>query len=178
MTSMTDSDQARVPAASGLVSVSRHIGAAAERLFELLADSANHPLIDGSGMVRQPAPAVRLSAIGDRFVMNMHHREMGDYQMRNEVVEYEEGRRLVWEPARLDDPGPDGQEVVRSAWYRWGFDFSADDRGATTVTETFDCSRSPADLREAVSDGEEWRDAMTASLVKLELLALAAGPGH
>ena len=38
--------------ADGCVSVSRRIEAPAERLFALLADSANHPLIDGSGMVR------------------------------------------------------------------------------------------------------------------------------
>ncbi len=38
--------------ADGLVSVSRRIEASAEQLFVLLADSANHPLIDGSGMVR------------------------------------------------------------------------------------------------------------------------------
>jgi hypothetical protein len=45
---------------------------------------------------------------------------------------------------------------------------------ATTVTETFDCTRSPNDLRDAVKEGEGWRDAMTESLVKLELLAKAA----
>jgi hypothetical protein len=45
----------------------------------------------------------------------------------------------------------------------------------TVVTETFDCSRSPQDLREAVRDGEGWRDAMTASLARLELLVKAAG---
>lgn len=82
--------------ADGFVSVSRRIEASAERLFGLLADSANHPLIDGSGMVREPAPAVRLSRTGDAFVMNMHHDEFGDYQMRNEVVEYKAGRRLAW----------------------------------------------------------------------------------
>jgi hypothetical protein len=87
--------------ADGFVSVSRRIEASAEQLFGLLADSANHPLIDGSGMVREPAPAAGLSRAGDAFVMNMHHAEFGDYQMRNEVVGYEAGRRLAWEPARV-----------------------------------------------------------------------------
>jgi hypothetical protein len=67
----------------------------------VLADSANHPLIGGSGMVREPAAAAGLSRAGDAFVMNMHHDERGDYQMRNEVVEYEAGRRLTWEPPRV-----------------------------------------------------------------------------
>ena len=43
--------------ADGQVSVSRRIGASADQLFALLSDSANHPLIDGSAMVREPAPA-------------------------------------------------------------------------------------------------------------------------
>jgi uncharacterized protein YndB with AHSA1/START domain len=161
--------------ADGFVSVSRRIEASPERLFTLLADSANHPLIDGSGMVREPAPAVRLSRTSDSFVMNMHHDEFGDYQMRNEVVEYEAGRRLTWEPKRVA-ASPEEQEAIGDpARYRWGFEFSPDGPGATLVTETFDCSRSPEDLREAVREGEGWRDAMTASLARLELLAKAAG---
>ena len=77
--------------ADGFVSVSRRIEAPAERLFALLADSGNHPLIDGSGMVREPAPAVRMSRTGDSFLMDMHRNGDGYYQMRNEVVEYEGG---------------------------------------------------------------------------------------
>ena len=163
--------------ADGFVSVSRRIEAPAEQLFALLADSANHPLIDGSGMVREPAPAVRLSRTGDAFLVNMHHDELGHYQMRNEVVEYQAGRRLAWEPVLAATSDPERQGVIGNpAWYRWGYELSPDGPGATMVTETFDCSRSPEDLRKAVQEGEGWRDAMTASLVKLELLAKAAGP--
>ena len=160
--------------ADGFVSVSRRIEASPERLFALLADSANHPLIDGSGMVREPAPAAGLSQVGDAFLMNMHHDELGDYQMRNEVVEYEAGRRLEWEPARV--ASPEEQDAADGpARYRWGFEFTPDGPDAALVTETFDCSRSPQDLREAVQEGEGWRDAMTASLARLDLLARAAG---
>jgi uncharacterized protein YndB with AHSA1/START domain len=150
--------------ADGFVSVSRRIEATPERLFALLADTASHPLIDGSGMVREPAPAVRLSRTGDVFLMNMHHDEFGDYQMRNEVLDYQAGHRLMWEPVPASRPDEGGR-------YRWGYELSSDGPGATMVTETFDCSRSPEELRNAVADGEEWRDAMTASLAKLELLA-------
>ena len=158
--------------ADGFVSVSRRIEAPADRLFALLADSANHPLIDGSGMVREPAPANRLSRTGDWFVMDMHHERFGDYQMRNEVVEYEAGRRLTWEPAPV--AVAPGEQVGDPGLYRWGYELSPDGPGATLVTETFDCSRSPEDLREAVQEGEGWRDAMTASLARLELLSQAA----
>jgi uncharacterized protein YndB with AHSA1/START domain len=150
--------------ADGIVSVSRRIEAPPERLFALLADTANHPLIDGSGMVREPAPAVRLSGTGDSFLMNMHHDEFGDYQMRNDVIEYQAGRRLVWEPVPATRPDEGGQ-------YRWGYDLASDGPGATVVTETFDCSRSPDDIRKATREGDGWREAMTASLVRLELLA-------
>jgi hypothetical protein len=160
--------------AEGFVSVSRRIEASAEQLFALMAHSANHPLIDGSGMVRQPAPPVTVSAAGDAFLMNMHHDRFGDYQMRNEVVEYLPTRRLVWEPIRV--ASLDDEEAPESGRYRWGFEFSPDGPGATMVTESFDCTRSDGDLREAVNEGEGWRDAMTASLVKLELLAKAMGP--
>ena len=54
--------------ADGFVSVSRHIEEPAEQLFALVADSANHPLFDGSGMVRKPAPGVMVSGVGDAFV--------------------------------------------------------------------------------------------------------------
>jgi uncharacterized protein YndB with AHSA1/START domain len=159
----------------GYVSVSRRIEVPAERLFALLADPANHPLIDGSGMVREPVAAVKMAGTGDTFRMNMHHDEWGDYQMHNEVVEYQASQLLVWQPARVEVSGPEQQEVLRSARYRWGFEFVPDGPDATMVTETFDCSRSPEQLRGAVREGEGWRDAMTASLVKLELLAMTAG---
>jgi uncharacterized protein YndB with AHSA1/START domain len=161
--------------ADGIVSVSRRIEASPERLFALVADTANHPLIDGSGMVREPAPGVRVSRPGDVFVMDMHHDEFGDYQMRNEVIEYQAGQRLVWEPSRVVATPQEREAVGDPARYRWGYEFSPDGPGATLVTETFDCTRSPDDLRKATQDGEGWRDAMTASLARLELLAKAAG---
>jgi uncharacterized protein YndB with AHSA1/START domain len=162
--------------ADGLVSVSRHIQAPATRLFALLADPANHSLIDGSGMVREPVVAGTLSRTGDTFRMNMHHDEWGDYQMHNEVVEFEAAKRIVWQPARVEVIGPEQQEVLRSAFYRWGFEFVADGPEATFVTETFDCTRSPDELRQAVREGEGWRDAITSSLAKLDQLAKAVAP--
>jgi uncharacterized protein YndB with AHSA1/START domain len=161
--------------ADGIVSVSRRIEAPAEQLFALVTDSANHPLIDGSGMVLEPVPATRLSGIGDSFVMDMHHERFGDYQMRNVVVEYEAGRRMTWAPRRVGASPEEQEEIGEGALYRWGYEFSPDGPGATMVTETFDCTRSPDDLRQATQEGEGWRDAMTASLARLELLAKAAG---
>jgi hypothetical protein len=70
--------------------------------------------------------------------------------MRNEVVGYEAGRRLAWEPARVAASAEEQEAIGGPARYRWGYEFSPDGPGATLVTESFDCSRSPQDLREAV----------------------------
>ena len=75
------------------VSVSRTIEAPADKLFELLAHPASHPLIDGSGMLREGSGGV-ISSVGDVFTMRMHNDEMGDYEMANHVVEYEPNRRI------------------------------------------------------------------------------------
>jgi hypothetical protein len=78
-----------------LVSESRTIGASAQRLFDIVADPAMHPVIDGSGSVtavREGNPA-RLE-LGSTFGMNM---KLGAaYKITNTVVEFEEGRRLAW----------------------------------------------------------------------------------
>ena len=160
--------------ADGFLSVSRRIEAPAEQLFALLADSANHPLIDGSGMVREPAPGVKVSGTGDVFMINMHNDRDGNYQVRNVVVDYLAGRRLVWAPM-MPTSDPEEQHSVDQERYEWGYELTPDGPGATIVTETFDCRHAPQDLRESLQDGERWRDPMVASLVKLELLAKARG---
>jgi hypothetical protein len=72
-------------------------------------------------------------------------------------------------------PDPQEQHTVDPVRYEWGYELAPDGPGATIVTETFDCRRAPEDLRESLDEGEVWRDAMAASLVKLELLAKTRG---
>jgi Polyketide cyclase / dehydrase and lipid transport len=153
------------------VSVSRTINAPAEQLFSILTHTANHPTIDGSGMVRDPLPDVEVRGIGDVFVMNMYNDNLGKYEMRNHVVEYEDGRRLVWEPVLAASSHPEA-EIGVSARYRWGFDLTPDGPERTIVTETFDCTDSPDWLKEATKGGDTWIDAMTTTLEKLEALTI------
>ncbi len=80
------------------VSVSRTIGVPAEKLFDILARPASHPLIDGSGMVREASSDGIVTGVGDVFSMKMHNDEMGDYEMSNHVVQYELNRLIGWEP--------------------------------------------------------------------------------
>jgi hypothetical protein len=152
------------------VSVSRTIPAPAKRLFSILTHTANHPIIDGSGMVREPVPDVELCGVGDVFLMSMYNDKAGKYEMRNHVVEYEDGRRLVWEPVLAASSHPEA-EIGVSARYRWGYDLTPEGSERTIVTETFDCTDSPEWLKEATKGGDNWIDAMTATLEKLEVIA-------
>jgi hypothetical protein len=78
-----------------LVSESKVIAAPAQRLFDIVADPAMHPVIDGSGTVRAVTGTnpQRLS-MGATFGMDMH---LGtSYKIKNSVVEFEEPRVIAW----------------------------------------------------------------------------------
>ncbi|MGI8614300.1 MAG: SRPBCC family protein [Nocardioidaceae bacterium] len=78
-----------------VVAVERLIPADAQRIFDVLADPAQHPVFDGSGSVRQAQEGnpERLSK-GATFGMDM---KLGRrYQIRNTVVEFDEPRRIAW----------------------------------------------------------------------------------
>lgn len=78
-----------------LVTESRVIAAEPQRLFDIVADPAMHPVIDGSGSVRalRSGGPERL-ALGSTFGMDM---KLGAaYKITNTVVEFEEGRRIAW----------------------------------------------------------------------------------
>lgn len=78
-----------------LVSVSKLIPATRRALFDVVADPAQHPVIDGSGSVkavRSGGPA-RLSP-GATFSMDMH---LGtSYKILNTVVEFDEPEVVAW----------------------------------------------------------------------------------
>jgi uncharacterized protein YndB with AHSA1/START domain len=153
------------------VSVSRTIEVPAEKLFDLLADPANHPLIDGSGMLREVSGGV-ISAVGDVFTMKMHNDEMGDYEMSNHVVEYEPNRRIGWEPVLRAASRPEDQaDVGDRSEHRWIYELTPLGSRSTLVTETYDCTRAPEWLRNAVRGGVRWTASMTETLAKLDSLS-------
>jgi len=135
------------------VSEVRIIPAPRQRLFDLVADPAMHPRIDGSGTVRalSEGSPERLGP-GLRFGMAMR---MGlPYRISNRVVEFEEGRRVAW------------MHFSRAVW-RWEF---ADVDGGTQVTETFDWSRARSrTIMRRFAPGNTI--AMRRSLERLEQLA-------
>ena len=103
------------------------IPAPVQRLFDIVADPALHPVIDGSGTVKSGATAPARLAPGARFGMAMR---MGpSYRITNTVVEFEEGRLLAWD------------HMGRA---RWRYRFEPLDGGrATRVVETWDYSTAP-----------------------------------
>jgi hypothetical protein len=78
-----------------LVSATLFIPAEPQTLFDVLADPAQHPAIDGSGSVKasRPGGPSRLS-LGARFSMDMHL--AADYKIENTVVEFDEPRLIGW----------------------------------------------------------------------------------
>jgi uncharacterized protein YndB with AHSA1/START domain len=163
MTMTTDRD--------GKVTVTRRMDAPAPEVFARLADPAQHPNFDGSGMVRDGTGNGTVSAVGDVFTMKMHNDEMGHYEMRNHVVEYELNRRLVWEPEMsAASRAEDRADIGIRAGHRWGYELVADGSDVTVVTEIFECTEAPEQLRAAIGDGERWLESMTISLERLDQL--------
>jgi len=130
------------------ISVERVIDAPPERIFDVLADPAQHAVIDGSGTVHEPRAGSpeRLSK-GAKFGMSMR---MGvPYRTANTVVEFEENRRIGWwhwahnlwlyelEPVDLSD-------ALASSGSAASVGRAADAADATLVRESFDWSRSRA----------------------------------
>jgi hypothetical protein len=78
-----------------LVSESLVLPAEPQRLFDIVANPAMHPVIDGSGTVQrvQDGNPDRLS-LGAKFGMDM---KLGaPYKITNTVIEFEDGRRVAW----------------------------------------------------------------------------------
>jgi uncharacterized protein YndB with AHSA1/START domain len=115
--------------ADRIVSVSRVIHASPGEVFAVLADPTRHGEIDGSGMVQRARGDGERLRLGSTFGMDMRFGPL-PYRMSNEVVEFDEGRRIAW------------QHLGR---HRWRYELEpveAGDRPATEVTESFDWSTS------------------------------------
>jgi hypothetical protein len=107
------------------------IDAPAAVIFDLLADPSAHSRFDGSGTVEGRATGPSRLELGSRFGMRM--RIKVPYRTLNEVVEFEQDRRIAW---------------CHFNHHRWRYELEPLDGGGTVVTETFDGStaRLPASL--------------------------------
>jgi uncharacterized protein YndB with AHSA1/START domain len=108
------------------ITVERVIAAPAEKIFDVLADPAQHVIIDGSGTVKSTRGTTDRLSKGARFGMSMR---LGlPYLITNTVVEFEENRRIGW---------------WHPAHNLWLYELEPVD-GGTRVRESFDWSRSRA----------------------------------
>jgi hypothetical protein len=156
----------------------RQIDAPAGAIFVFLAEPARHTEIDGSGMLRGMASGTVVSGIGEVFAMKMHHPELGDYQMNNLVVDFKMDRRIGWEPAPgMGHPLEQEFPIGTTVGYRWIFELTPDGPDVTTVTEIFDCSNAPEDLRNAVDNGNVWVESMEKTLERLDEICTTGSGG-
>ncbi len=120
-----------VPNTADVETVERVIAAPPEKIFDLLADPRRHRDIDGSGTVHEAKNAPERLALGSTFGMAM---KVGiPYSMTNTVVEFEENRRIAWEP-RLSV-----KMFQRFGGRIWRYELEPVD-GGTRVRESWDIS--------------------------------------
>jgi hypothetical protein len=120
---MSTSDPAKI------VSVTVKVNADASTIFDLLADPSKHGEIDGSGSIQsaQTSAPSRLS-LGAKFGMDM---KIGvKYKITNEVVEFDEPRRIAWR---------------HFGGHVWRYVLEPTE-GGTLVTEQFDWNGSKSQL--------------------------------
>lgn len=144
-----------------LVSVSKFIAADRQTLFDVIAEPAQHPVIDGSGSVKatRTGGPQRLS-LGSKFAMDMH---IGaNYKILNTVVEFDEPNVIAW------------RHFNGHVW-RYRFTEVA---GGTEVTEEWDAR--PANSRlllVLMRFPQRNRAGMIATLDRLGELVSTAGSG-
>jgi uncharacterized protein YndB with AHSA1/START domain len=115
-----------------VISVERVIDAPADPIFDLVADAAHHPEIDGSGTVRRAKGPSRRLALGSTFGMAMR---LGvPYSMVSTVIELDENRRIAWQTR---PPGFPGRFIGGRIW-RYELEPVV---GGTLVRETWDISQ-------------------------------------
>ena len=112
-----------------VVSRTRVIKAPAAAIFEILSDSSQHSLFDGSGSVRGTKGESQRLALGSMFGMKM---KIGaPYNITNTVVEFDEGKQIGWR---------------HFGGHVWRYVLEPVEGESTRVTESFDWSSAKSPL--------------------------------
>lgn len=140
----------------------REIKAAADWIFEFIADPAQQPRWDGNENLKEAAPGQRVRAVGDVFTMRLTI----DSIRENHVVDFVEGRRIAWRPA---EPGqaPPG--------HLWAWDLEPLGPSRTLVTHTYDWTEL-ADQQRMARARATTAEKLKASLDRLAALAEEPAP--
>ena len=144
------------------VSVQRVIDAPAEKIFDVVADPSKHPLIDGSGTVKQSRSGPVRLELGAKFGMGM--RQGLPYLARNKVVEFDEGRRIGW------------CHLAPFAHNVWRYELEPAPSG-TRVVETYDWSHGRlGPLLQILKVAEQNREGMERTLERLDKFVTTGAP--
>jgi hypothetical protein len=117
---------------------SKVIEAPAEDIFALLADPNRHSDIDGAGMLQGTegdSPAI--AGIGQKFTMNMHDPEFGDYRIVNSVTAYMPVGRIGWAPQIDPTCELAGKLEMDVRGHTYTYDLREVD-GGTEVTQSYE----------------------------------------
>ena len=115
-----------------VASAERVIAAPPEKIFDLLADPSRHRDIDGSRTVRDAKAGPERLALGAKFGMSM---KAGiPYSTENQVVEYEENRKIAWQTKSS------GWGAKLGGGRIWCYELEPVD-GGTRVRESWDVSQ-------------------------------------
>ena len=143
--------------------VERVIAAPAEKIFALLKDANRHQDFDGSGSVRDahgnPAPLT----LGSKFGMDM--KIVMPYSMVSTVVEYDENRRIAWQPRPAY---PIANKLAGGRIWRYELEPV---EGGTRVRESWDISQEAVFSKSVVRRARSaTRQNMEKTLTRLEQL--------
>jgi uncharacterized protein YndB with AHSA1/START domain len=150
--------------AESVVTVERVIAAPSEKIFDLLANPADHPRIDGSGSVKQVKDgSPQRLGLGSTFGMSM---KLGiPYSMVSEVVEFEDNKVIAWQSR------PPGSFARLAGGRIWRYELEPLDDGRTRVTESWDVSRDKwSALLRIGPTPKQTRKSMEATLERIEEL--------
>ncbi|WP_428341908.1 SRPBCC family protein [Mycobacterium sp.] len=140
-----------------VVSASRDVAAAADQIFESIADPARQPQWDGNGNLANAEGGQRVRTVGDIFTMTLTNGGVRE----NHVVEFVEARRIAWTPSAV------GEQPPGHLW-RWELEPLGD--ASTRVTHTYDWTRL-TDQHRLARARETTSDKLQASVDRLAQLA-------
>jgi hypothetical protein len=128
------------------------INAPAKKIFDFISMPGNHPLMDGSGMVKNKFSGPERLYLGAKFGMRMR---LGiPYVIKNQVIEYQDNKSIAW------------QHLLHNVWR---YELQEIDANTTLVIESWDGRK--ARSKWWVSDAGKWvPTAMAKTLVKLKEL--------
>jgi uncharacterized protein YndB with AHSA1/START domain len=145
-----------------VVTVERTIPAPSDAIFALVADAANHPLLDGSGSVKSArSGGGEPLQLGSEFGMSM---KLGlPYVTKSTVIEFEPNRRIAWQ---TEAAGTLGRAIGGRVWR-----YELEPMGSgTRVRETWDISKDTLRPVLAITFASKTRRDMLRTLDRIEEL--------